>query len=238
MGERTNGGIWKLSGAKNFGQISQRSKMLEEFGRSQNVPKLAKCTSSSSSSSTRSGVQGLRCACCIELLCSSVLHCSASKGGAAAFYNWLRSGWNRRVTSSLHTLLLLLFVGLCRNSQHTEWEIIAQKYSHTTNHLHCMDPLDKHRKWQNLRRSIHPNKTHPTLSTVFYVLFTKLNLLLQMKVFIYSFYKRIKLYCMVLPNPVYDNCVYKSIPSGPPVPTILPYWYPVSVLSQINSRPC
>ena len=51
MGERTNGGIWKLSGAKNFGQISQRSKMLEEFGRSQNVPKLAKCSSTSTSSS-------------------------------------------------------------------------------------------------------------------------------------------------------------------------------------------
>ena len=77
----------------------------------------------------RSGVQGLRCACCIELLCSavhpptvlqdSVLHCTASKGGAAAFYNWLRSGWNRRVTSSLHTLLLL--EGLWRKSQHTQW---------------------------------------------------------------------------------------------------------------------
>ena len=46
MGERTNGGIWKLSGAKNFGQISRRSKMLEEFGGGgQNVSELAKCTS-------------------------------------------------------------------------------------------------------------------------------------------------------------------------------------------------
>ena len=46
MGERTNGGIWKLSRAKNFGQISRRSKMLEEFGGGgQNVSELAKCTS-------------------------------------------------------------------------------------------------------------------------------------------------------------------------------------------------
>ena len=68
----------KIVGAKNFGQISQRSKMLEEFGRSQNVPKLAKCSSSSSSSQVR--CPGLRCACCIELLCCAVqphtvLHC-------------------------------------------------------------------------------------------------------------------------------------------------------------------
>ena len=83
MGERTNGGIWKLSGAKNFGQISRRSKMLEESGGGgQNVSELAKCTSIGWQEEEVGQVSRGWGVLCASMLCAilcyqacSVLHC-------------------------------------------------------------------------------------------------------------------------------------------------------------------